>query len=46
MGRTIMRIHNAPHPGEVLHELFLEPPGISVTDAAEVLGVSRKLMEA
>ncbi|MEB2315941.1 MAG: HigA family addiction module antitoxin [Xanthomonadaceae bacterium] len=41
-----MRMHNPPHPGEVLRELCLEPLGISVTDAAEALGVSRKTLSA
>ena len=39
-----MRMHNPPHPGEVLRKLCLEPLGISVTDAAEALGVSRKTL--
>lgn len=41
-----MRMHNPPHPGEVLRELCLEPLGISVTDAAKALGVSRKTLSA
>ena len=41
-----MRMHNPPHPGEVLRELCLEPLGISVTDAAEALGVSRKTLSS
>lgn len=41
-----MRMHNPPHPGEILRELCLEPLGISVTDAAEALGVSRKTLSA
>lgn len=41
-----MRMHNPPHPGEVLRELCLEPLGISVTDTAEALGVSRKTLSA
>ncbi len=36
-----MSMHNPPHPGEVLSELYLEPMGISVTDAANALGVRR-----
>jgi|SRR5580765_5628452 addiction module HigA family antidote len=36
------RQHNPPHPGEVLAGLWLEPLGLSVTGAAEALGVSRK----
>lgn len=39
MGR---RRHNPPHPGEVFSGLWLEPLGLSVTGAAEALGVSRK----
>lgn len=41
-----MRMHNPPHPGEVIRELCLEPLGISVTDAAKALGVSRKTLSA
>ena len=37
-----MEMHNPPHPGEVVRELCLEPLGITVTDAAKALGVSRK----
>lgn len=39
-----MLMHNPPHPGEVLKELCLEPLGLTVTDAAEALGVSRKTL--
>lgn len=41
-----MKMHNPPHPGEVLRELCLEPLGLSVTDAAEALGVSRKTLSS
>lgn len=41
-----MRMHNPPHPGEVLRELCLEPLGLSVTETAEALGVSRKTLSA
>jgi antitoxin HigA-1 len=37
-----MRMHNPPHPGEVLKSLCLEPLGLTVSDAAAALGVSRK----
>ena len=40
------RQHNPPHPGEVLRELWLEPLGASVTDAAKALNVSRKTLSA
>jgi addiction module HigA family antidote len=41
-----MSMHNPPHPGEILRDLCLEPLGISVTDAASALGVSRKTLSA
>ena len=41
-----MKMHNPPHPGDVLRELCLEPLGITVTDAAKALGVSRKTLSA
>ena len=37
-----MSMHNPAHPGEVLNELWLEPMGITVTEAARLLGVARK----
>jgi antitoxin HigA-1 len=33
--------HDPPHPGEILHEFYLEPLKISVTEAAEKLVISR-----
>ena len=41
-----MPMHNPPHPGEAIRELCLEPLGLSVTEAAEALGVSRKTPSA
>jgi len=41
-----MNMHNPPHPGEVIRDLCLEPLGLSVTEAAEGLGVSRKTLSA
>jgi addiction module HigA family antidote len=41
-----MLMHNPPHPGEVLRQLCLEPLGLSITDAAKGLGVSRKTLSA
>ncbi|TAL16786.1 addiction module antidote protein, HigA family [bacterium] len=35
---------NPPHPGEVIRELCLNPLGITVTEAAKSLGVSRKAL--
>ena len=41
-----MRMYNPPHPGEVLKELCIEPLNLTVTEAAEALGVSRKTLSA
>ena len=41
-----MRMYNPPHPGEVLKTLCLEPLNLSVTEAAQALGVSRKTLSA
>jgi len=41
-----MLMHNPPHPGEIIRELCLEPLGLSVTEAAKALGVSRKTLSA
>lgn len=34
-------MHNPPHPGEILKEDVLPSLGLTVTDAADQLGVSR-----
>ena len=39
-----IQMNNPPHPGEILKELCLEPMGLSITEAAEALGVSRKTL--
>ena len=39
-------MHDPPHPGEVLRKLCLEPLGLTVTQAAKALGVSRKSLSA
>lgn len=36
-----MHMHNPPHPGEILKEDVLPSLGLTVTDAADQLGVSR-----
>jgi len=41
-----VQMHNPPHPGEILRELCLEPLEISITEAAEGLGVSRKTLSS
>ena len=37
-------MRNPPHPGEVIRELCIEPLGITVTETARALGVSRKAL--
>ncbi len=39
-----MLMHNPPHPGEVIRRQCLEPLGLSVTEAAKGLGVSRNTL--
>ena len=41
-----MGMHQPPHPGEVIRELCIEPLGLTVTEAAKGLGVSRKTLSA
>ena len=41
-----MKMHNPPHPGEIIRSLCLEPLQLTVTDAAAGLGVSRKTLSA
>lgn len=41
-----MVIYNPPHPGETIRELCIEPLGLTITDAAKGLGVSRKTLSA
>lgn len=41
-----MLIHKPPHPGKILKQLCLEPLGLTVTEAAKALGISRKSLSA
>ena len=41
-----MKMHNPPHPGDVLWELCLKPLALTVTEAAAALGVSRKTLSS
>jgi antitoxin HigA-1 len=41
-----MLMYNPPHPGEILKKLCLEPLGLTVTEAAKALGVSRKTLSS
>ena len=39
-----MGMHNPAHPGEIIREDCLKPLGLTVTDAAAGLGVTRKAL--
>ncbi len=39
-----MPMKNPPHPGEILRDLYIEPLGLTVTQAAAGLGVTRKTL--
>ena len=39
-----MRMHNPPHPGEIIRELCVESLGLTVTEAAKALKVTRKTL--
>lgn len=41
-----MLMHNPPHPGEFIREVCLKGTGVTVTDAARRLGVSRQQFSA
>ncbi len=41
-----LRMHNPPHPGEIIAEECLKPLGLTVTEAARGLRVSRKTLSA
>lgn len=39
-----MAMHNPPHPGGIVRRQCLQPLGLSVTRAAEGLGVTRQVL--
>lgn len=39
-----MAMANPPHPGEIIRDLCLTPLGLTVTQAAQGLGVTRKTL--
>ena len=41
-----MLMHNPPHPGAIIKELCIEPLGLTVTETAKALGVSRKTLSS
>jgi addiction module HigA family antidote len=41
-----MPMKNPPHPGDFIHTEIIEPAGLSVTDAAKALQVSRPALSS
>lgn len=39
-----MRMKNPPHPGRIVRQECIEPLGLTVTEAAERLGVTRQAL--
>lgn len=39
-----MRMKNPPHPGEIIRDMCITPLRLTVTDAAQGLGVTRKTL--
>jgi addiction module HigA family antidote len=39
-----MLMKNPPHPSEIIRDLYIEPLGLTVTEAAKGLGVMRKTL--
>ena len=39
-----MPMKRPPHPGRIVRDLCLEPLGLSVTEAARVLGITRQTL--
>ncbi|MGR3218669.1 MAG: HigA family addiction module antitoxin [Candidatus Anammoxibacter sp.] len=38
------RMHNPPHPGEILSGLYIEPADLSISEVARNIGVDRKTL--
>jgi len=39
-----MQMHNPPHPGEILKELYIAPLNLTITEVAAGLHVTRKTL--
>ncbi len=39
-----MNMHNPPHPGEILKEMYLEPLELTVTETAKALDITRQTL--
>ncbi len=38
------QMHNPPHVGEILREMYMEPLGLKITELSNQLGVSRQAL--
>jgi plasmid maintenance system antidote protein VapI len=41
---AVMKMHNPPHPGELIRKLYPKPLDLAITAAAEGLAVTRKAL--
>ena len=41
-----MGMYDPPHPGEIIRDVCIEAMGLTVTEAAEAIGVTRKALSA
>jgi addiction module HigA family antidote len=41
-----MRMKNPPHPGRIIRQECIEASGLSITEAARVLGVTRQALNS
>ena len=41
-----MGMYNPPHPGGIIREFCIEPLGLTVTEAAKAIGVTRKTLSS
>ncbi len=39
-----MKMHRPAHPGEVLRDMYIEPLGLTVTETAKALAITRKAL--
>ena len=39
-----MRMKNPPHPGRIVRQECIEPTGLTITEAARVLGITRQAL--
>ena len=41
-----MRMHDPPHPGEIIREFCIDPLNLTVTETAKALGITRKTLSS